>query len=213
MGRILRVDHTRYKRKEGEKETGMEIGIVGKENGKNDVERRTRRTSGGGTEDESDKEVQRPMIKEERELARLIEEHDEDDPMKDFLIKEKREEVAQALARVKDGKNGEKEHKHKHRHRHRSSKREDDEEEAESRHSRHRRRERDAEQRLKDDEDRKYGNERSRRSRHEETFDDDNRRRQRSPGDGDRYHRSKYDEGRSERGDSTDRHRRTRKGS
>ena len=104
MGRVLKVDHTRYKRKDGEEEEERERmlqgGVVDKEE--------------SGEESEEEK---RPMIKAEIELQRLMREHDEDDPMKDFLVQEKREEVQQALARMGDGKEGKKERKHRHHHR------------------------------------------------------------------------------------------------
>lgn len=105
MGRVLKVDHTRYKRKDGEeeeeRERGLRAGPAGKE-----------------SEEESEEE-RRPVVKEEIELQKLLREHDEDDPMKGYLVQEKREEVTRALARLKDGsKDGKrtKEHKHKHRH-------------------------------------------------------------------------------------------------
>ena len=61
----------------------------------------------------------RPLIKKEIELQRLMREHDDDDPMKEYLVQEKKEEVVQALARLRNGgKEGKrrKEHKHKHHH-------------------------------------------------------------------------------------------------
>lgn len=113
MGRVLKVDHTRYKRKDGEEEEERERGLQGG-------------PAGEESEEESEAE-RRPMVKEEMELQKLIREHDDDDPMKEYLVQEKREEVAQALARLKDGsRNGkkQKEHKHKHKH-HRHSHRHD----------------------------------------------------------------------------------------
>ncbi|PQE15803.1 hypothetical protein CJF30_00006200 [Rutstroemia sp. NJR-2017a BBW] len=116
-GRTLRVDHTRYKRKEGEEDTGLDLSgdLSGKAAGDEEERRKRRRLSGSGSEGEQ--EEQRPLLKEERELALLIRDHDEDDPMKAFLIEEKKEEVAQALARVKGGTKPEKEKIHRHRHR------------------------------------------------------------------------------------------------
>ena len=111
MGRVLKVDHTRYKRKDGEEEEERERGLQGASAGKEQSEEEDR-----GEEDE-----RRGMIKEEVELQGLIRDHDEDDPMKEYLVQEKREEVTQALARLKDGgKEGKrkKEHKHKHKHHH-----------------------------------------------------------------------------------------------
>ena len=99
LGRVLKVDHTRYKRKEDE-----------------DTRGNTQGTSEGQSEDESQedsgqtcrrrkyvRDTQRgdegesvAILKEEMELQALIRDHDEDDPMKDYLIRQKREEVAEA---------------------------------------------------------------------------------------------------------------------
>ena len=107
MGRVLKVDHTRYKRKDGEeeeeRERELQRGLVGKE-----------------SEEESEQE-RRPVLKEEIELQKLLRDHDDDDPMKEYLVQEKREEVAQALAKLKDGgKEGRKKKEHRHKHHHRS---------------------------------------------------------------------------------------------
>ncbi|CAD6588042.1 MAG: hypothetical protein ASARMPREDX12_003136 [Alectoria sarmentosa] len=114
MGRVLKVDHTRYKRKDGEEEEERARALQGGPAGKQ-------------SEEESEQE-RRPMIKEEVELQKLLRDHDDDDPMKEYLVQEKREEVVQALKRLQDGgKAGKrkKEHKHKHhRHSHRYDHRE-----------------------------------------------------------------------------------------
>ncbi|QIW96311.1 hypothetical protein AMS68_001829, partial [Peltaster fructicola] len=94
LGRTLTVDHTRYKLKEGEIEgQGLE------EDGPDEADdtdqegekRRKRRRT------DSNEEPQRPMIKEELELAKLLKDHDDDDPMKAYLIKEKKEQITEAL--------------------------------------------------------------------------------------------------------------------
>ena len=109
MGRVLKVDHTRYKKKDDEDGIDLSMGV---END-NAVE------AGSESDDE-----RRPLLKEELELAALIRDHDEDDPMKEYLIKEKKEEVTRALAREKKGKSGDRkerrEHRHRHHHKHRS---------------------------------------------------------------------------------------------
>lgn len=114
MGRVLKVDHTRYKRKDGEEEEERERGLQGGPTGKE---------SGGESEQE-----RRPMIREEIELQTLLRDHDDDDPMKEYLVQAKREEAAQALARLEvGGKEAvrKKEHAHKHhRHSHRRGHRE-----------------------------------------------------------------------------------------
>ncbi|KAH8423457.1 uncharacterized protein LDX57_001217 [Aspergillus melleus] len=103
MGRMLRVDHTRYKRRDDEEEgdnVARLMGDVGTKNDRGDDtddERRRRRRRRGSEED--DEPRRRPLLKEEKELEELIRTHDEEDPMKEFLIEEKKEEVARALER------------------------------------------------------------------------------------------------------------------
>lgn len=142
MGRMLRVDHVRYKRRE---EEGVEdnVATLGDGGDAGDTSKarrdggddrrgsRKRRTDSGGveSEDEERRRRQRPQLKEERELARLIEEHDDEDPMKEFLIQEKREEVESALAlavqkprssrRRDQSAETRDQHRHRHRHHHR----------------------------------------------------------------------------------------------
>jgi RNA-binding motif X-linked protein 2 len=112
MGRVLKVDHTRYKRKEGEEEvdnTGWNPNAEAEDEGEG--RRKKRRT-------ESESEEERPLLKEEIELAKLIREHDDDDPMKAFMVKEKREEVEEALKKLqKSKKKGDKHKHHSKRHR------------------------------------------------------------------------------------------------
>jgi RNA-binding motif X-linked protein 2 len=146
MGRMLRVDHTKYKKRDdGEPDPGI------------DLEEQWRKEQGENGEEESEEEVKRPVLKEERELAKLIQEHDEDDPMKAFLVQEKKEEVEAALKRLEGGKGVEKEKRHKHRHHHRSRRPKEEGDERESRHS-HR----------KEGEERKRSRSRDRRDRRNE---------------------------------------------
>lgn len=133
MGRILKVDHTRYKRKDGEEEEEREKAMNG--------------ANGVGSDEEGEKEgaERRPLLKEELELIKLEREHDEDDPMKEFLVQEKREQVAEALAKSKGGER-KREKKHKHHHRHedkRGERRSEDRDDGRRRHKHsHRRRSR-----------------------------------------------------------------------
>ncbi|KAL9033613.1 MAG: hypothetical protein Q9214_007430 [Letrouitia sp. 1 TL-2023] len=117
MGRILKVDHTRYKKRDDDpEEEDMQL------HGAN-----------GATESEADEEEERmPMLKEEKELAALLRDHDEEDPMKEYLVQEKKEEVAKALAafRRKEKKEVGR-RKHRHHHRHKSKKHVDEHEENE----------------------------------------------------------------------------------
>ncbi len=130
MGRTLKVDHTRYKKKDNEPDEGMDLTEELKQIEEEDGESRRKRRRTSESEE-------RPMIKEELELAKLIQDHDEEDPMKAFLVQEKKEEVALALAKLKDGKKSEKSRRHRHHHRLRRVKDEDEELDG-SRHSRHR---------------------------------------------------------------------------
>ncbi|KAG7110023.1 RNA-binding motif protein like [Verticillium longisporum] len=118
--RMVRVDHARYKFRDDEDP----------DEGKVDWATMTKRESGGGgddTEDEEDEEAeQRPMLPEERELALLVRDHDEDDPMKAFLIEEKKKEVEEAVRKYE---RSERKKKHKHRHRSHRSRRDHSDEE------------------------------------------------------------------------------------
>ncbi|KAL1310681.1 hypothetical protein AAFC00_000942 [Neodothiora populina] len=126
MGRMLAVDHTRYKTKEGEDEDEYYVGqdkVIG--------------AARDASEDRSeDEEEQRPMLKEEIELAKLMRDQDDDDPMKAYMIEQKKEEVAEAKrALVKSSDKKDRSHRsstthhrsHHHRsHRSRTSPDEDD---------------------------------------------------------------------------------------
>ncbi|KAL9128448.1 MAG: hypothetical protein Q9217_002881 [Psora testacea] len=103
MGRMLKVDHAYYKRKEGE-----------------DEEEEKRRGLRGDLDhddqlDGGESEEERPMLKEEMDLARLMKEYDDDDPMKEYIIQKRREEVAKALKRSKKGERRLRKHKHRER--------------------------------------------------------------------------------------------------
>ncbi|KAG4417828.1 hypothetical protein IFR04_009036 [Cadophora malorum] len=121
MGRTLKVDHTRYKKKDDEAEEGHDLTQRPPEEDEDGEGRRKRRRT-----DESESEAERPMLKEERELAKLIQDHDDEDPMKVYLIEEKKEEVTMALARLKDGKKSEKSKSRHHHHKSRRHKEEED---------------------------------------------------------------------------------------
>ncbi|KAK0612545.1 hypothetical protein B0T17DRAFT_658070 [Bombardia bombarda] len=144
-GRLVSVDHARYKMRDDE---DPEEGKVGWE----DMLRRERAEKGLRSEDESEEEDEeeeeeeegkaksRPMLKEEEELQKLIRDHDDDDPMKQFLIDEKKKEVEEALRKEKKrserhsrshrdkDRDSSHRHHHHHHHHHRShrSRRDDD---------------------------------------------------------------------------------------
>ncbi|WPH01365.1 Hypothetical protein R9X50_00420700 [Acrodontium crateriforme] len=175
MGRVISVDHTRYKKKEGEVEgigeeaEDDEADVTDREEGE---DRTKRRRTDSVSEDE------RPMLKEEIELARLLREHDDDDPMKEYLVQEKKAEVEEARKAVVKAKPREKE---RHRHHHRS--RRHDDEDGERRYGHRSRRDRDDE----NDEERRRRKHRSDRTRSvepERSDDEHVRRRHRSRRDG-----------------------------
>lgn len=113
MGRVLKVDHTRYKRKDEEEELERERAM----NQSARDQDRDRDGMHSNSSKEGSAEPKRPLLREERELAALIRDHDEEDPMKEYLIKEKKEEVANAMARLtkKTRKSGERKRHHHHR--------------------------------------------------------------------------------------------------
>ncbi|KKK23454.1 hypothetical protein ARAM_004914 [Aspergillus rambellii] len=102
LGRILRVDHVRYKKRDDDEEDTNNVAksmgeAVGKEADRDTDDEGQRRKKRRTSEDREP--PQRRLLKEEIELEELIRNHDEEDPMKEFLIEEKREEVSRALER------------------------------------------------------------------------------------------------------------------
>ncbi|KAI4674512.1 uncharacterized protein J4E88_008248 [Alternaria novae-zelandiae] len=114
MDRVIRVDHARYKPKDDEDMRDNTMGDVDLDAGnESDGGRRKRRK----TESESDSDDDRPLLPEEIELGRLMEKLDEDDPMRDSMIKRQQEKVDDALKKLKKQKRKEKERaKRKDRH-------------------------------------------------------------------------------------------------
>jgi RNA-binding motif X-linked protein 2 len=206
LGRVLGVDHCRYQLKDGEVEgQGMEDDALDDGGDETDREGEVRKKRRRKSESESEEEEERrPLLKEEAELAKLLREHDEDDPMKSFLVKEKKDEVAEALKRLevskKDGKGRDRSKEKKRRH-HRSRRHGSDDED-EGRRERHRSR-RDEEKddrtdekhrsRRHEDGDERSEQHRSRRHRDDEGLRDDRRRTDRDPPSGDEHDRGRND--------------------
>jgi RNA-binding motif X-linked protein 2 len=174
LGRLLRVDHTRYKRKDDEDQEDNVAKLMGDS------------TAGENKEDEGDRhsqrkaiKEQRPMLKEEKELQELIRDHDEEDPMKEFLIEEKKEEVALAIQAWESSK--------------KSSRRRDDSRERSSRHHRRHRSRSPRERRHRDE----RSPDKERRSRHRSSERGERSRRERPSRDSrspeSRPHRSDRD--------------------
>ncbi|KAG6036723.1 hypothetical protein E4U41_005544 [Claviceps citrina] len=133
-GRIISVDHARYKPRDDEDPAEFDVSweaMMRKEGGTRPDEEANDSDRGG--------ESPRPMLPEERELAVLIRDHDEDDPMKAFLVEEKRKEVEEARSRHAERK----EKKHSHGRGRRSHRRRDESSDEKDRRRRHRDRERD----------------------------------------------------------------------
>ena len=171
LGRILRVDHVRYKKRDDEEEGDNVARLMGDaEPAGEDRKRRKRR---GSVDEDEEERPRRPRLKEERELVELMQTHDEEDPMKEFLIEEKKEEVAQALERA-----GSSEKKS-------SRRRRDDSRERSSRHHRSSHRRRHGEDRSRS---------RDRRHRDRRSPSRERRHRDRSPSRRERSHRDRSPE-------------------
>jgi RNA-binding motif X-linked protein 2 len=116
MGRVLRVDHARYKPRDDEDMRDNTMGEADPDAG-NDSDggpRKRRRT-----ESESDSDDDRPLLPEEIELEKAVQNLDEEDPMKDSLVKRLQEKADTAVKKYKKSKRKEKERARKHERRHR----------------------------------------------------------------------------------------------
>ncbi|EFY94239.2 RNA recognition motif (RRM) superfamily protein [Metarhizium robertsii] len=191
-GRMISVDHARYKPRDDEDPEEFNVSW----------EAMMRREGKLKDEDEEseEEEVARPMLPEERELAILMRDHDDDDPMKGFLVEEKKREVEEARSKA-DRKER---HGDKHRRRHR---RRDKSPEGGDRRHRERSRERESKRQRDDSRDR----ERRRRRDHDEDRDKRRSRRDRDDDDEREWRRDrerdrpKHDRNRSQ--ERTERHR------
>lgn len=186
MDRVIRVDHARYKPMDGEdmRDNTMGEPVDDDDQGSDDGRRKRRKT-----DSDSDLDEDRPLLPEEIELDKLMDKLDEDDPMRDSMIKRQQEKVDDALKKLKKTKRKEKERakrREKHhrkdgsrdRHRDKERRRIKDEEEDGGR-ERHARQRRDRESRDRDsDDDRRH-----RKSRHRDESGDrgHEKRRDRSP--------------------------------
>lgn len=138
-GRLISVDHAHYKARDDEDDEEFKVGwedIQRREGGQGggqasdtDMDDATPATSDGEDTPGSERRKKqrhshRPLLREERELQRLIDEHDDEDPMKMFLIEKKKKEVDEAQRlRGRDGNdndNSDRRRRHRHHERHRS---------------------------------------------------------------------------------------------
>ncbi|EAT89749.2 hypothetical protein SNOG_03018 [Parastagonospora nodorum SN15] len=137
MDRVIRVDHARYKPMDGEdmRDNTMGEPVDDDDQGSDDGRRKRRKT-----DSESDSDEDRPLLPEEIELDKLMDKLDEDDPMRDSMIKRQQEKVDEALKKLKKAKRKEKERaKRREKHHHKDGSRD-----------RHREKER---RKIKDDEE------------------------------------------------------------
>ncbi|KAF1836374.1 hypothetical protein BDW02DRAFT_567117 [Decorospora gaudefroyi] len=203
MDRIIRVDHARYKPKDDEDMRDNTMGELDLDPGNDsDRDRRKRRK----TDSESDSDDDRPLLPEEIELGRLMEKLDEDDPMRDSMIKRQQEKVDDAVRKMKKHRRKEKERaQRKHRHRSRDGSRDQD------RHH-HRRRIKDVQEQDGDREKRSRRRVHRSKSREGSPDEDHPRRKSRWQNDSeDRHRRHRSDRIRERSEDDEDRRNRHRK--
>ncbi|EWC48096.1 hypothetical protein DRE_02675 [Drechslerella stenobrocha 248] len=145
LGRTIRVDHAEYKHKDGDgaEEAFQGLNIAGQKGSHHDnrdadadadasERRHSKRRRRDDSPDESagvDPEEAAQRRREDAELQKLERDHDDDDPMKDYLIREKKKEIEDARAardttrpsRKRDGKSSDHRSRRHDRH-HRSTK-------------------------------------------------------------------------------------------
>ncbi|KAF4587144.1 U2 snRNP component IST3 [Ophiocordyceps camponoti-floridani] len=95
LGRIMSVDHARYKPRDDEDQEEFKVGWE-------DLQRKEGRSLSDGESSEGEggnREKSRPLLPEEAQLEALLRDHDDDDPMKQYLIDEKKKEVDEARRR------------------------------------------------------------------------------------------------------------------
>jgi RNA-binding motif X-linked protein 2 len=128
MGRLLNVEHTRYKKRDDEELADNTRGFL----------------PGDQDEGESeDSEPERPLLEEEKQLAKLLRDVDDEDPMKGELVRAKKDEVERALRRrAKEERRRERgHHRHGESRSHRKSKHDGDDDRREKKRRRSRSRE------------------------------------------------------------------------
>ena len=213
-GRLVRVDHARYKIRDDEDPEEGKVGWQDIMRREGALREETGGDKGSSAEESEEEEKARPMLKEEKELQLLIQNHDDDDPMKAFLVEEKKQEVEEAL---RAGKKRSERHGRKHRdRRHRShrSRRDDDDdgdrgkdERSDSGRTRKSRRDETPVESSRRDEDgldegrrrhRRSSRERGSRRDHDRDRDRDDDRKRRDPRDHD-HDRKQVKEGRQRR--------------
>lgn len=189
-GRMITVDHARYKPREDEDLEAGKVSWEAMTSQKGDRDDGAREGGDGDDEDDADAtDVDRPMLEEERRLRKLIEEHDDEDPMKAFLVEEAKAEVEQAKRRRRESERTKERsdkdrdrkshrshhhrHHHHHHHHHRSRHEDDDDRDGRRSEDRSSRRHRDDDSdSRRDDRTRKRHRSSERRSRHDRRYHD-----------------------------------------
>ncbi len=174
LGRLLSVDHTRYKKRDDEDEDTyridrLEAKVEEETNGNG--KRGSDDSDDGGAESRHKKKKRREMLKEEAELEEMLaiqQDGEEADPMREYLIREKREEVEKAKERDRERRERK---KHKHHH-HRRRDEEVDDGKSQRRHRHRDDGDRDGDKDAGDEGDRR----RERRKERDEDEDEDERR-------------------------------------
>lgn len=115
MNRTLRVDHTRYKKKDDDSDNAAHLITSRPVDTREDLSATDR-----VADPDNDGEEDRSMLKEERELAILIRDHDDDDPMKGFLVQKKKDEISKALGELKKARKPARQPERRHNHSQRS---------------------------------------------------------------------------------------------
>ncbi|CAI6309762.1 unnamed protein product [Periconia digitata] len=118
MDRVLRVDHARYKPKDDEDMRDNTMGELEVDPGFDEDGGRRKRRRTNESESESDDD-DRPLLPEEVELEKAINNLDEEDPMKESLVKRLQEKADSAVKKYRKGKRKEKERSRRHERRHR----------------------------------------------------------------------------------------------
>lgn len=111
LGKTLNVDHTRYQKNDENLNEGD----------KNFTHNPRDKYHDDNDDDASDRlsdrsEERRPILKEEKELATLLRDLDDEDPMKSYFVQEKRDQLAAALTKHKSSRSYKKPDKHRSHH-------------------------------------------------------------------------------------------------
>ncbi|EQL01861.1 RNA binding domain protein [Ophiocordyceps sinensis CO18] len=106
-GRLISVDHARYKARDDEDPSEFKVGW------EDMMHKQGRPVSDDERSEEEAENQTRPLLPEEQELAKLMRDHDDDDPMKAFLIEEKKKEVDEAKLKAEKRKRRSKRRHHR----------------------------------------------------------------------------------------------------